>query len=100
MIHFYPNLVAKLAKICPKIVESHIWSNLGQITPNYLNILKTQILSALLTASSLQNLLTKTICPYMGIRTKFGRFQTINWSDFALPILEFGRQIFLRQNQK
>ena len=78
-------------------ISKHIFPNFGSIIPNHLNISKTQILGALqsLTASVLLNLYTnfypdwkkilsyeqKSICPYMDKRTKFGRFQPINWSS-------------------
>ena len=57
--------------------------NFGSIFPNNLNMLKTMLWGALLVASFIKigkNEL-KTICPYLGIRTKFDRFWPINWSN-------------------
>ena len=40
---------------CPRDSHDHFWSEIRPIMPNHLNMLKTQILSALLVASGLLN---------------------------------------------
>ena len=68
----------------------------GQCLPNHLNMLTTMLWGALLVATNLSNtcisVLSKldknwlsyeqhTICPYLGIRTKYERFWPINWAN-------------------
>ena len=43
---------------CPRCGHTHIWSNFSPIIPNHLNILKPQMLGALITGNSLLNLKT------------------------------------------
>ena len=83
---------------CPRGSHAHIWSICGPIFPNDLNMLKTMIWGALLVATSLLNtykFLLKldknwlsyeqnTICPYLGIRTKYYRFWPINWANINI----------------
>ena len=63
--------------------DSHTlsWSIFGSILPNNINMLKTiyKVLSKLD-----KNWLCceqNTICPYLGIRTKYDRFLPINWAN-------------------
>ena len=84
---------------CPRDSHAHIWSICGPILPNDFNMLKTMIWGALLVATSLLNtyinFLLKldknwlsyeqnTICPYLGIRTKYYRFWPINWANINI----------------
>ena len=71
----------------------------GQFLPNHRNMLKTMLWGALLVATNLLNtyiqVLLKldknwlsneqnTICPYLGIRTKYDRFWPINWENINI----------------
>ena len=97
-VAFRPSARAKVyciqqtAHLCPWYSHAHIWSLVGPIIPNHLKMLKPQIVGALLVASGLLNSYmkfhqkrlsckAKTICPYLGICTKFDRFWPINWSN-------------------
>ena len=78
---------------CPRDSHDHIWSIVGPILPNHLNVLKTMLWGALLVATYLLNKFTavssklnrnwlsyeqNNICPYLGIRTKNDRCWPIN----------------------
>ena len=66
---------------CSRDSHAHFWSEICPIMPNHLrlNMLKTQILGALLVSYE-----PKTICPYLGISIKFDLFWPINWSNINI----------------
>ena len=76
--------------------------NFGPILQNHLNMFKTMIWGALLVATDPLNTFIKvlskldknwlsceqnTIFPYLDKRTKYDRFQPINWATIKLHIL-------------
>ena len=84
---------------CLRDSHTHIWSIFGLVLPKHLNMLKTMLWGALLVATSLLNTCIKvlskldknwlsyeqnTICPYLGMRTKYDRFWPINWVNINI----------------
>ena len=85
---------------CPRDSHAHIWSIGGPILLNHIHMLKIMLWGALPVATSrLNTVLSKldtnwqgyeqyTICPYLGIHTKYYRFWPINWAKISIFLNE------------
>ena len=69
---------------CPRDSHAHIWSICGPILTNDINMIKTPYHISSKLDKNWPSYEQNTICPYLGIRTKYDRFWPINWANINI----------------